>query len=113
MTSSRLTDLQSILLSAASRRDIGSLIPVPTIVDSKKAAVDKSLGHLLKRGLAAEMSEAPAGSEWRTDGDLLMGLILTEQGRAAIGAISTGQETPADDSASPPAAELAGRRTRH
>lgn len=85
MIKPRLTDLQSVLLSAALRNETGSLIPVPASVAGKAAAVNKALGQLLKRGLVAETEQPPAGTEWRSDGDLRFGLVLTEQGRAALG----------------------------
>ena len=89
MIKPRLTDLQSVLLSAALQNETGSLIPVPASVAGKAAAVNKALGLLLKRGLVVETEQPPAGIEWRSDGDLLFGLALTEQGRAALGVTTT------------------------
>ena len=97
MINTRLTDLQSLLLSAASRHDAGSLIPVPDSVASKQGAVQKALSQLLKRGLVTESSPPPAGAEWRTDGQRRFGLILTGQGLAAIGVTSTRKEAQVDE----------------
>ena len=89
MIKPRLTDLQSVLLSAALRKETGSLIPVPVGSTDKATAVNKALGLLLKRGLVAETEQPPAGTEWRSDGDLRFGLALTESGRAALGVTTT------------------------
>jgi hypothetical protein len=89
MIKTRLTDLQSVLLSAASRHEAGSVLPVAASVAGKKAQVRKALGQLLKRGLIAEIEQPPAGAEWRSVGDLRCGLVLTERGLAAIGVITT------------------------
>ncbi|MCK0530677.1 DUF3489 domain-containing protein [Sphingobium agri] len=55
----RLSDLQCILLSAASRRDDGCLYPLPAGVDPRGGA--KAAGALIRRHLAEE--RASAGSE--------------------------------------------------
>ena len=89
MIKPRMTDLQSVLLSAALRNRTGSLIPVPESVAKKAAAVRKALGQLLKRHLVAEIEQPPAGAEWRSDGDLRFGLALTELGRAALNVTTT------------------------
>ena len=88
MIKTRLTNLQSVLLSAASRHEAGSVLPVATSVASKEAQVRKALGQLLKRGLIAEIEQPPTGAEWRSDGDLRFGLVLTERGLGAIGVIT-------------------------
>lgn len=96
MTKPRLTDLQSVLLSAALRTKTGSLVPVPASVAAKAAAVSKAMGQLLKRGLVTETESPSAGAEWRIDDDQRFGLVLTEQGRAALGVTADdgGDERP-------------------
>jgi hypothetical protein len=85
MTKTRLTDLQSVLLSTACARECENLIPAPVSLAGKEADVRKALAQLLKRGLVVETDLPPLGTEWRTDGDLRFGLVLSDLGRAAIG----------------------------
>jgi len=54
----KLSDLQYILLSAASRRDDGNLYPLPANVDPRGGA--KAAGALLRRHLAEERHVAGA-----------------------------------------------------
>ncbi|EQB05498.1 hypothetical protein L288_12700 [Sphingobium quisquiliarum P25] len=54
----KLSDLQYILLSAASRRDDGNLYPLPAGVDPRGGA--KAAGALVRRHLAEERSTAGA-----------------------------------------------------
>lgn len=87
MTNVRLTDLQSVLLSAASQSQTGSLIPVPaSITTEKQLQVRKALCQLLTRGFIAETDWPAAGAEWRKKGELRFGLVLTEHGRTVLGA---------------------------
>ena len=104
MTKPRLTDLQSVLLSAALRREHGDLLPAPTSVAGKDDDVHKALGQLLKRGFVTETDQPPSGTEWRVDGDARYGLTLSELGRTAIGA--AGDEV--DDAATSDAVLPAG-----
>ena len=83
MTKMKLSDLQIVLLSTASQRDSGSFLPLPESLDPAKAT--KALGALLKRKLAQEIVGAAAGQQWRAEDDLRIGIIITEQGRNAIG----------------------------
>ena len=110
MIKTHLTDLQSVLLSTASRHESRSLLPVAASVAGKKAQVCKALGQLLKRGLIAEFEQAPAGAEWRSDGDLRFGLVLTERGLAAVDEISTDGPAVVDEPVPSPArSSLTGR----
>ena len=52
--------------------------------------------QLLKRGLVVETAQPPAGTEWRTDGDLRFGLVLSDLGRAAIGVTAQRAERDED-----------------
>ena len=56
----KLSDLQYILLSAASRRDDGSLYPLPVGVDPRGGA--KAAGALLRRHLAEERAMEGSGA---------------------------------------------------
>jgi len=75
----RLNDLQLVLLSTASQRDDGSLLPPPDSISERTPAVDKAIKSLLRRGLAAK----PDASDIS---DPLIGVRITAAGRAAIGA---------------------------
>ena len=96
MTKTRLTDLQSVLLSTACARESESLIPAPVSLAGKEAEARKALVQLLKRGLVVETGQPPLGTEWRTDGDLRFGLVLSDLGRPAIGVTAQlgGREDP-------------------
>ena len=95
MTKARLTDLQSVLLSTARARERESLIPAPSSLAGKESEVRTALAQLLKRKLIVETTQPPLGTEWRTDGDLRFGLVLSDLGRAAIGL--TGQRAGRDE----------------
>jgi len=90
----RLNDLQLILLSTASQRDDGSLLPPPDSIGERTPAVDKAIKSLLRRGLAAELDTSEAGEPLPTDRDRRIGVRLTAAGRAAIGA---GQDEGKED----------------
>ena len=115
MIKTHLTDLQSVLLATASRHEAGSLLPVAASVADKEAQVRKALGQLLKRGLIAEIEQPPAGAEWRSEGDLGFGLVLTERGLAALGVISTdvpaAVDEPVPSSALSPSASTASAQS--
>jgi len=90
----RLNDLQLILLSTASQRDDGSLLPPPDSIGERTPAVDKAIKSLLRRGLAAEPDTSDIGDPSPADRDRLIGVRLTAAGRAAIGA---GQDEGKED----------------
>ncbi len=128
----RLSDIQLILLTTASQREDGSLLPPPENIGGAGARIHKTVAALLKRGLAAEVEVATPERTWREDGDRRIGLIITADGRAALGleAEGTGGErmtaTPEEQSeisdtshehagsaeAAQPIAELAAVTTR-
>ncbi|MEG3126224.1 DUF3489 domain-containing protein [Sphingomonas sp. GB1N7] len=81
----KLTDLESILLSAAAQRDTGSLLPAPETVSGAGARLTKAIAGLLKRGLAEERETSDKFAAHRVDGDITFGLYITNAGTAAIG----------------------------
>ena len=124
MTNTRLTDLQSVLLSTAGARESESLIPASPSLAGQERKVRKALVQLLKRGLAVESLQPPAGPEWRIDGDLRFGLVLSDLGRAAMGVTAQyqgGEAEPLappvhssfDDTASAPSATSAPPTTKN
>ncbi|MBV9931145.1 MAG: DUF3489 domain-containing protein [Alphaproteobacteria bacterium] len=109
----KLTDLQLVLLSTASQRKDGNLLPVADSIKSDEAKVKKAIEALVKRSLAAEF-EAGRKPAWQEDGDRRIGVAITDAGRAAIGtedtpkpeggaATSTPSPSPPPPSPPPPA----------
>ncbi|MEG3089211.1 DUF3489 domain-containing protein [Sphingomonas sp. PB4P5] len=81
----KLTDLDTILLSAAAQRDTGSLLPVPENVSGAGARLTKSISALLKHGLAEERETHDKATTHRTEDDMAYGVYITDAGNAAIG----------------------------
>jgi hypothetical protein len=80
----KLNDLQLILLSHAARSEGGNVLPLPdTVTDQTRA--HKELKALLHRGLFAEAETSKPAASWRSEEDLHFGLIITENGKEAIG----------------------------
>jgi len=114
----RLNDLQLILLSTASQRDDGSLLPPPDSIGARTPTVDKAIKSLIRRGLAAELDTSDAGEPLPTSHDRLIGVRITAAGRAAIGAGQDEEEQnrpsdepegkvpPATEPLSPPASKI-------
>jgi hypothetical protein len=81
---SKLSDIQILLLTTASTRGDGSVLPPSDLLGELSVRVRKAIEGLLRRGFVGEM---PAGSPeqvWRQDGDQQIGLGITEAGKAAI-----------------------------
>lgn len=83
-TVTKVTDLQLVLLSAASQRRDGSLLPPPETLRSARG-LSKAIAALLKRGLIVEVDAADPAQAWRVEGTRHIGVIITDEGRAAIG----------------------------
>ena len=88
----KLSDIQTILLSTASRRLDGNLLPPPDSVGGAGKRIHTSLSALQKRGFAAEVEVNVPDRTWREDGDRRIGLVITSAGREAIG----GSDEPGD-----------------
>lgn len=109
----RLNDLQLVLLSTASQRDDGSLLPPPDSIGEHTPTVDKAIKSLLRLGLAAELDTSDISGSLPTGRDRLIGVRITAAGRAAIGA---GQDEKEENRSSdepegkaPPVSELSAR----
>lgn len=96
----RLTDLQLILLATACQRADGSLLPPPERLGDQAARIRKAIPPLLKRSLVEEVGVSDQTRGWREEGDTLRGLAITEAGRVLIAAEEA--ESPA-----PPIASVA------
>ena len=101
----KLTDLDSILLSTAAQRDTGSLLPAPNTVNGAGARLTKAIAGLVKRGFVEERETSDKLATHRVDDDVAYGLYITGAGNAAIG-ITDGDaggagEAPAPSPAAP------------
>jgi hypothetical protein len=81
----KLSDTQAVILSAASQRDDGAVLPLPETLKIKGGAVDKVLGSLKAKGLI-EHQGTPRGDDPPP-------LRITRAGLEAIGVEPEG-ETP-------------------
>ncbi|MEZ0497438.1 DUF3489 domain-containing protein [Sphingomonas sp. IW22] len=81
----KLSDLQTILLSGASQRDDGNLMPIADGVSADTSRIGKAIGALIKSGYAEETSCAQPAQVWRSDGDVRFGAAITKAGLVAIG----------------------------
>ncbi|SFP84292.1 DUF3489 domain-containing protein [Sphingomonas rubra] len=88
----KLTDTQGILLSTASQRDDGSVLPLPDTIKAD-GGTSKALASLLKRGLVEERETSDQTAVHRIDGDLRYALHLTPAGASAIGVVPTSSAT--------------------
>lgn len=83
MTNGKTTDLQMVLLLAASRRKTASLHPLPTAAGKDGDAIDAAIEQLLADKLVAENEAATARQTWRTVDGKRIALVLTQAGREA------------------------------
>jgi len=102
----KLSDMQLVLLSTASQRGDGNFFPPAESLKGGESRIAKSIESLIKRGLAAEIEVGAKVPSWREDGDRRLGVMITTEGRTAIGDGEAGdgkegQEAPATP---PPAA---------
>ena len=91
----KLTDLQSLLLTHAAAREDGGLTALP---ESAGVAPDRAMTaitQLLRRGLLEEREVDARAAHHRADGDLRYGAFITVAGLTAIGAVGSGGDTAA------------------
>ncbi|HJP69176.1 MAG TPA: DUF3489 domain-containing protein [Sphingomicrobium sp.] len=81
---SKLNDLQLILLSTASQRDNGSVLPAADSIAKDEKRIRVAIPQLLKRGLVEEIPVKDRRLAWREEGDEALGLTVTAEGRAII-----------------------------
>ena len=81
----KLSDTQAVILSAASQRDDGAVLPLPETLRIKGGAVDKVLGSLKAKGLIDHIG-APRGDDPPP-------LRITRAGLQAIG-VETEDDAP-------------------
>jgi hypothetical protein len=101
---SKLSDTQAVILSAASQRDDGAVLPLPETLKIKGGAVDKVLSSLKAKGLIDHQG-TPRG-------DNPPPLRITRAGLQAIG-VETADDAPGGATpAEAPAANADGAATR-
>jgi hypothetical protein len=93
----KLDDLHLILLSTATQRDDGNLLPVAATIADQPDRVAKALPALLKHKLIGEVVGLTTGPVWRIDGDDRFALVINDAGRAAIGVSNSGAEMETPD----------------
>lgn len=91
----KLTDSQLVILSAASNRDGGLVLPLPVSLTLNKGSAAIVLKSLLGRGLITEVTARPGSEIWREndDGERLT-LRLTEAGVRVLGLDPEGLNLP-------------------
>jgi hypothetical protein len=95
--SPKLNDLQLILLTTASQREDGSLLPSPDHLGDQAVRVRKFIPPLLRNKLIDEVHVNERSKLWREDGDRLIGLVINDLGRNVIGALDDEQAPRAED----------------
>ncbi len=80
----RLSDTQRILLSCASQRSNGSLLPLPPVI-RPGGGTARAMAALLRHGFVHERETGEPGATHRVDDDIRYGVFLTAAGAAAIG----------------------------
>lgn len=81
----KLNDLQSLLLSHASRSASGSLLPLPSDYAVDDERVGKTVSSLLRRKLLEPREVAGPAVAWCSTDDSHTGLFVTQAGLSAIG----------------------------
>ena len=102
-SSSKLSDSQLVILSAAAQRAEGSLLPFPQSLTAKGAALSKVVETLCNRKLVEERRTINGAPEWRRDeDDRPLGLFITNSGLLALGVDDTEKDGPSQAAASMP-----------
>ena len=84
MSISVLSDTQLVLLSRASQRESGSLVPFSKSLKSGEADIKDAISDLLVRGLVSESEVTRANQAWRQTEEGRIGVIVTPAGLEAI-----------------------------
>ena len=112
--STKLSDTQLVILSAAAQRADHSLLPLPQSLTVKGAALSKVIETLCKRKLAEERRTINGAPEWRRDEDgRRLGLFITNGGLLALGVEGAEKEKPSRGTASLPRKRRTAARKPH
>lgn len=90
----KLSDIQLVLLSTASAREDGSLLPPPESLGAPATRIRRAITQLMTRVFAAEFEISDRARVWRTEGEQKLGVMITDAGRAAIGIGESKMERP-------------------
>ena len=106
---SRLTDLDLVLLSNATNRPDGMLLPPPESLRGRGKTLEKTLAKLLRLSLVDEVLTLAADQAWRQDDNGRgFALRIAAAGRAALG-LDSGPDTPSEATSQPIAANEAAK----
>jgi hypothetical protein len=91
-------------------------LPPPDTLGDGPARIRKVVEQLIRRGFAMEAQFPDGADAWRTEGDRPIGVVITNDGRAAIGveidgSLDGGDNEVALDTATPPVAPPARTKT--
>lgn len=89
----KLSDIQILLLTTASTREDGSVLPPSDLLGELSVRVRNAIGGLLRRSFIEEMQAASPEQVWRSEGDQQLGLRITKAGKAAIAMVSANMFT--------------------
>ncbi len=106
----KLTDTQRVILSAASARDSGLILPLPKSVTTNRAAISKVLQSLVSKALVTKRPTKLDEDAWELDG-ARVALEVTRAGLAAIG-IEPTQAQEGSKPSRPPALTTPQRAAR-
>jgi predicted ArsR family transcriptional regulator len=108
----KLTDTQLVILSAAARRQDGTVLPLPRSLKVNKAAATTVLKRLLKKGLVAERPAAADGAHWReTKAGGRTALAIADAGLQAIG-VEVDRKTSKQSPSTKPQPKKRSRRAK-
>jgi hypothetical protein len=111
-----LSDMQRILLSTASQREDGHVLPLPETLKGKEGPSKPALTALLKKELISETHTKNPAQQWREDGEWRIGLIIAQAGLEAIGVVGeaslkrSSSEVRAHNRANPAPSHIPSRR---
>jgi len=83
MAKFKLTDIHTLILSAAATRPDGNLLPPPEGLGELSEQLRASYDDLVRHEFAAEIETDVADQIWRSDGGKTYALVLTGKGKAA------------------------------
>ncbi len=107
------SDTQLVILSAAARRQDGTVLPLPRSLKVYKAAATTVLKSLLKKGLVAERPAAADEAHWReTRGGGRTVLVIANTGLQALGVDADEKTSKQSPSTRPPPKQLSKRAGR-
>jgi hypothetical protein len=99
----KLGDSQLVILSAAAQRADGSLLPFPSSLSVKGAALGKVVETLRRRKFVEERKVINGAPEWRRDAERRpLGLFITNAGLLALGVDDRDKAKPSQAAASMP-----------